>query len=223
MISNPIPCNTAFPADHVSIHSTTENGKDSGACDLGLHTQSISEEPGLPKEGISGDTDIPSKKDVNASDSDDLSSNDINTPKRQSLCDSENVDDGSTGSQDPEQAESDTSHSDDSGVEVPRPEVVSQEVGGASESADADVQQSPEQESTPDPAPQEAKAKPPPVPAPRLSFHSTERSSLPHAETSQVEEKGEVVSQDPKMDTSEKGPESQNPPGFLYKVKQYSE
>ncbi|XP_022601264.1 bridging integrator 2-like isoform X3 [Seriola dumerili] len=97
VISNPIPCNTAFPADHVSIHASTQNGKDAAPSSPVQRTQSISEETNPPEESSV------SSKDVNSSDSD-LSSSGINTPKRQSVCDNENSD-RSTGGQSPEDAE----------------------------------------------------------------------------------------------------------------------
>ncbi|XP_071389154.1 bridging integrator 2b [Centroberyx affinis] len=226
VISNPIPCNTAFPTDHVSIHSSTENGKDAGPSSPSPPDQSISEETGLPEESSGG---VPSK-DVTASDSD-LGSSGANTPKRQSTCDSENSD-RSTGSQSLEEAELEVepkaeaepepeaelgmNRSDDSGVGVPKSEVASQEVSGPSDSADSDAPQSPEQEGASEPPSQEAKTKPPPVPAPRLSFRS-ERPSPPPAEADQEQEKEEATSQDQETNGSGNDSDSQNPPGFLYK------
>uniref|UniRef100_A0A665WNP8 Bridging integrator 2-like n=1 Tax=Echeneis naucrates TaxID=173247 RepID=A0A665WNP8_ECHNA len=64
VISNPIPCNTAFPPDHVSIHSTNQNGKDAVPTSPTQHAQSISEETTPPEESSI------SSKDVNSSDSD---------------------------------------------------------------------------------------------------------------------------------------------------------
>ncbi|XP_071350754.1 bridging integrator 2b isoform X2 [Trachinotus anak] len=223
VISNPIPCNTAFPADHVSIHSSTQNGKDTAPSSPAQRTQSISEETGAPEESSV------SSKDVNSSDSD-LSSTGTNTPKRQSVCDSEN-NDRSTGGQSSEEAEEEeaaaaeaeaeaeaelaTNQSDDSGVGVTKSEAASQEVSNPSDSADSDAPQSPEQENVSDPPPEEAQPQPPPVPAPRLSFHSSDTRSLLLAEE-QEETKEAPVNQE----TAESGDDSSShsPPGFLYKA-----
>ncbi|KAM9860023.1 bridging integrator 2b isoform 2-T2 [Aulostomus maculatus] len=123
VISSPIPCNTAFPADHVSIHSSSQNGKDSVPPSPGPQT----EETSLTEESCV------SSKDVNSSDSD-LSSSGTNTPKRQSVCVSEHSR-GSSASQSPEETEMEaeaelaTNQSDDSGVGVPKSEAAGQEGG----------------------------------------------------------------------------------------------
>ncbi|KAM3878042.1 bridging integrator 2b [Diretmus argenteus] len=169
VISNPVPCNTAFPSDHVSIHVTTQNGKDAVPSSPGPHSQSISEETGLREEDSSGGGNIQSK-DVTTSDSDDPGSSGTNTPKRQSVCDSESGN-RSTGSQSPEEAEEEAEPevgmSDDSGLGVPKSEVASQEGAGPSESAGGDAPPGPEQKDVKDPPSQEVKAKPPPVPEPK--------------------------------------------------------
>ncbi|XP_054473628.1 bridging integrator 2b isoform X2 [Anoplopoma fimbria] len=146
VISNPIPCNTAFPTDHISIHSSTENGKDAEPSSPVQQTQSISEETGLPDESGA------SSKDVNSSDSD-LSSSGRETPQRQSMSDNE-TSDRSTGSQSPEAVEPEadlaTNQSDDSGVGVPKSDATSQEVSNPSDSADS-APQSPDHETVSDP------------------------------------------------------------------------
>ncbi|XP_038139046.1 bridging integrator 2b [Cyprinodon tularosa] len=93
VISNPIPCNTAFPADHVSIHPSTQNGKEAAATRVAQQSPSISEESAAAEE-----CSIPSKS-VSSSDSD-LSLSSVNTPKRQSVCDNENSN-GSTDQHEP--------------------------------------------------------------------------------------------------------------------------
>lgn len=228
VISNPIPCNTAFPADHVSIHSTSENAKDVSSTPV-KKTQSISEETSAPEEGSV------SSKDVNSSDSD-LSSGSSNTPKRQSVCDNESSDGGS-GSHGPEDEEAEakaeaeaeaeaeleveaeeeqaTSQSDDSGVEALKSEAASQEVSNPSDSADSEAAQSPEPENVSDPPSEEAKPKTAPVPAPRVSFRSTDRRPLLKA--AKVEKEEMAANQEAEPDPGEDS-STHNPPGFLYKV-----
>ncbi|KAK2862604.1 hypothetical protein Q5P01_002137 [Channa striata] len=227
VISNPIPCNTAFPADHVSIHSSTQNGKDAVPSSDAQQTQTISEEKSQPEESSV------SSKDINSSDSD-LSSSGTNTPKRQSVCDNE-TSDRSTGGQslddvnagaeadadvdadvdadaDAEadaEAELATNQSDDSGVGDQKLEGATQEVSNPSDSADSDVPQSPEQENVTDPPSEETKPKPPPVPAPRISFRSTEKRTLLTAKEQEETEESPA--------DSGEDPNSHNPPGFLYK------
>uniref|UniRef100_A0A672FU04 Bridging integrator 2-like n=1 Tax=Salarias fasciatus TaxID=181472 RepID=A0A672FU04_SALFA len=105
VISNPIPCNTAFPADHVSIKSSNQNGKDSAPAAV-QRTQSTSEDSSLPS------------KDSSSSESD-LSSSGAHTPKRRSTCDDEAAAKDGDG-QSPEETES---QSEDSGeVEPPSEE-----------------------------------------------------------------------------------------------------
>lgn len=214
VISNPIPCNTAFPADHVSLHSSTQNGKDAVPTSPVQRTESISEE--------SNPTDKSSvaSKDVSSSDSD-LSSSGTNTPHRQSVCDNENSD-RSTGSESPEHAEAaaetEAEHaatqSDDSGVGVPKSEAANQDVTSPSNSADSDALQSPDQDTASDPTPpEEVKTNPAPVPAPRQSFHSTDKPPLLAAKEQDEMEEGT-------QETTESGDDASphNPPGFLYKV-----
>nr|XP_020448840.1 bridging integrator 2-like isoform X2 [Monopterus albus] len=231
VISNPIPCNTAFPADHVSLHSSTQNGKDAVPSSPAQRTQSASEETSLPEESSV------SSKDVHSSDSD-LSSSGTNTPKRQSVCDSENSNRGSevpsTEAADAvaeadAEAEFATNQSDDSGVGVPKSETANQEVSNLSDSADSDAPQTPEQENVADPPEDEAIAKPGPVPAPRISSHSTNRHSCSPAEQqeetegeqscSPAEQQKETEGEPVNQDTVESGDDSStdNPPGFLYK------
>nr|XP_046240796.1 bridging integrator 2b isoform X2 [Scatophagus argus] len=218
VISNPIPCNTAFPADHVSIHSSTENAKEAVPSSPLQRTESIAEDTSLPEESSV------SSKDANSSDSD-LSSSGTNTPKRQSVCDNESSD-RSTGSQSLEEAkavaeaeaeaeaELAANHSDDSGVGVPKSEAATQEVSSPSDSADSDALQSPEQENVSEPPSEEAKSKPAPVPAPRISFRSTDDRPLLTAKE-QDESEEEAVS----LETTDSGEDSSfdSPPGFLYK------
>ncbi|XP_029908420.1 bridging integrator 2-like [Myripristis murdjan] len=213
VISNPIPCNTAFPADHVSIHSSTENGKDAAPTSPGQRPQSISEESSLPEESSSSGASVPSK-DVTVSDSDDVASSGAGTPKRQSMCDSENSD-RSAGSQSLEEVEPElaTNQSDDSGVGVPKSEeAASQEASGPSDSADSDAPQSPEQEKVDDPVSQEeeVKPKPPPVPAPRGSFRTADKPASYAAQ-----DKTEEPSEDQETNGSGHESESQNPPDSL--------
>ncbi|KAM4740510.1 bridging integrator 2b isoform 2-T2 [Anableps anableps] len=205
-ISNPIPCNTAFPADHVSIHSSTQNGKEAGPSSPIQQSQSISEE-----STAADDSSIPSKS-VSSSDSD-LSFSGINTPKRQSVCDNENSD-KSTHSQSPEDLEAEaelaTNQSDDSGVGVPKSEAANQDLSSPSDSADGDDVQSLDQGAVGNP-PSEA---PTPVPAPRQSFHATDQQPLlPAKEEDKTETSDKPETSEPRDDLS-----SQNPPGFLYKA-----
>ncbi|XP_062250741.1 bridging integrator 2b [Platichthys flesus] len=217
VISNPIPCNTAFPADHVSLHPSTENGKDGEpSSPPAQQTQSIAEETSQPEEGSV------SSKDINSSDSD-LSSSGTNTPHRQSVCENENSD-RSTGGQSLEEVEEQEvaeaeaelagNQSDDSGVGVPKLEAVSQEVSNPSDSADSDASHTPEQETLMDQPSEEVKPKPAPVPAPRLSFRCTDRPPLLTAD--QQEETQEATS-DQETAESKDVSGSHSPPGFLYK------
>lgn len=208
VISNPIPCNTAFPADHVSIHSSAESTKDAPSSPPAILSQSISGGKSRPEENI-----IPFK-DVNSSDSD-LSSGGSNTPKRQSTCDNS---DGTSGSQEEEEgvgdvaevqeeeeAELATIQSDDSGVGVPKSDAARQEVTSTPDSAEGDPPQDPDQEQGAAPPSEEAQPKPAPVPVPRISVSFKEKQQ----ETSQKEDAAEL-----RDDSS-----SPNPPGLLYKVR----
>ncbi|CAJ1051151.1 bridging integrator 2b isoform X2 [Xyrichtys novacula] len=215
VISNPIPCNTAFPADHVSIHASTENGKNAAHSPPAQRPESISEDTSQAEESSV------SSKDVHSSDSD-LSSSGANTPKRQSVCDSESSD-RSTKSQSPKEEEEaaaeagadlTTDQSDDSGVGVSKSEAASQEACNPSDSPDSEAPHSPEQESVSDP-PSEAKPRPGPVPAPRRSFRSTERPHIsPAAE--ETEDTEDTSVHEEKVSSGEDC-SSDNPPGFLYK------
>uniref|UniRef100_A0A3P8R4G9 BAR domain-containing protein n=1 Tax=Astatotilapia calliptera TaxID=8154 RepID=A0A3P8R4G9_ASTCA len=166
VISNPIPCNTAFPADHVSVHS--QNGKGAAPSSPVPKTQNIAEES-IPAE----ESSIPSKS-VSSSDSD-LSSSGTGSPKRQSLCDNDNSD---TSSQNPEAAvasEPAESQSEDSKEGEPKSEAAaSQEITDPSDSAGGDA---PHKDAESDPTSEEANTKPAPVPAPRVSFRSNENDS----------------------------------------------
>uniref|UniRef100_A0A3Q3DYR3 Bridging integrator 2b n=1 Tax=Hippocampus comes TaxID=109280 RepID=A0A3Q3DYR3_HIPCM len=82
VISNPIPCNTAFPSDHVSIHSTAQNGKNALPTSPGPQTQRNAGEISIVE-----DSSVPTKS--GQSSESDLSSCGTNTPKRQSVCISE--------------------------------------------------------------------------------------------------------------------------------------
>ncbi|XP_034441807.1 bridging integrator 2b [Hippoglossus hippoglossus] len=216
VISNPIPCNTAFPADHVSIHPSTQNGKDGEPS--AQQTQSSSEETSPPEEGSV------SSKDINSSDSD-LSSSGTNTPHRQSVCENENSD-RSTGGQSLEEVEEQEvaeaeaeaelagNQSDDSGVGVQKLEPVSHEVSNPFDSADSDASHTPEQETLMEPPSEEVTPKPAPVPAPRLSFRCTDRPPLLTAD--QQEDTQEATS-DQETAESKDDSSSHSPPGFLYK------
>lgn len=199
-ISNPIPCNTAFPADHVSVHS--QNGKDAAPSSPVPKTQNIAEES-IPAE----ESSIPSKS-VSSSDSD-LSSSGTGSPKRQSLCDNDNSDRSDTSSQNPEAAaasEPAESQSEDSKEGEPKSEAAaSQEITDPSGSAGGDA---PHKDAESDPTSEEANTKPAPVPAPRVSFRSNESPLLPAKEQEDLDEGLE----------SGDDSGSPSPPGFLYKV-----
>ncbi|XP_056130274.1 bridging integrator 2b [Lampris incognitus] len=223
IISSPIPCNTAFPTDHVSIHSLPQNGKDVESATASSCPQSTSEESGQLEEDTGSGT-VASSKDVTASDSDDISSNDADTPNRQSVCDSESSDRSARSeSQEEMKAEVEveldlgTSQLDDLGPRDLKPQASTEEVSGPSDSVGGDFSQSTEQENITDPPLQEVKIKAPPVPAPRLSFHSSDEHSLPSVDESQVEESRDATSQDQESNDSGTDSDSQNPPGFLYK------
>lgn len=218
VISSPIPCNTAFPDDHVSIHSSTENTKEPVYA-TPVKTQSVSEDAVAPQEGSV------SSKDVHSSDSD-LSSNGVNTPQRQSVCDNESSD-GGAESQSPEEAEIEpevgeeaegeqtASQSDDSAVAELKSEGANHEESEPSDSANGDAAQSPEPEEASDPPPEEAKPKPPPVPAPRVSFRSTDQRPLLRVAKAEIEE----TPSDHEDHDSGDNCSIQPPPGFLYKVR----
>ncbi|KAI4827630.1 hypothetical protein KUCAC02_031013 [Chaenocephalus aceratus] len=119
VISNPIPCNTAFPTDHVSLHTADgENGKDTVQ--------------GSEENAASSSKD--SSKD--SSDSE-LSSSGSNSPQRQSVCEQEE-----TESLNQEEVEVEVedelaeNQSDDSGLEVPKSEAANQEVSEPCDAAE---------------------------------------------------------------------------------------
>ncbi|XP_068172111.1 bridging integrator 2b [Antennarius striatus] len=217
VISNPIPCNTAFPADHVSIYASVENSKGAVPTSPTQQTVSISEEPSLAEESVE------SNKTANSSDSD-LSSSGTNTPKRQSVCNNESSG-RSTGSPSPDEAEAEeeaeaeaeaelaADHLDDSGMGEPKMEMVNQEAPNH-DSADGDAPRSSQEECASDPPPENAKSKPPPIPAPRISFRSADRRPLLPKEG---REKKENTSVNQERGDSGDDSSSHNPPGFLYK------
>ncbi|XP_068598515.1 bridging integrator 2b [Brachionichthys hirsutus] len=220
VISNPIPCNTSFPADHVSIYATADDAKVAVPTSPTQQTVSISEEASQAEESIL------SSKTANSSDSD-LSSSGANTPKGQSECNDESSD-RSTGSPSldeveveaaapaEEEAEAEdelaANQLDDSEVGEPKTEAANQD---ESNPLDGDSLQSPEKETVSEPPLDNAKPKPPPVPAPRISFRSTDRRPLLIQEEELEKKEGQSVNQgsaDSGDDSS-----SHNPPGFLYK------
>ncbi|XP_068567933.1 bridging integrator 2b isoform X2 [Cebidichthys violaceus] len=189
VISNPIPCNTAFPTDHVSIHPSTENGKDVEPSSPVQQTQSTSEETGLPEESSA------SSKDVNSSDSD-LSSSGANTPQRRSVSDNE-TSDRCKGSQSPEEVEAKadpaTNQSDDPVVGVPKSEAASQEVSNPCDSADSALQ-SPEQENASDPG-----------------SESPEQDVSDPASESPEQDVSDPAPESPEQDVSDPAPEEAGP------------
>ncbi|KAF7208798.1 bridging integrator 2b isoform X1 [Nothobranchius furzeri] len=201
VISNPVPCNTAFPADHVSIHSSTQNGKDDACPSLTQRTPSIAEESNTPESSV------PSK----CSSDSDLSSSSTNSPQRRSVCDENG--DKSTRSQSPEEAELETKQSD-SVPGVPKSEATSQELGSPPESEGGDTRQGLDQDVVGGPPSEEAKPRPAPVPAPRVSFRST--GGRPLISPSNQEKTAEA-SVNQETSESREDSTSHSPPGFLYK------
>ncbi|XP_038552906.1 bridging integrator 2b isoform X2 [Micropterus salmoides] len=198
VISNPIPCNTAFPTDHVSIHSSNENGNDGVPSSPAQKTQSIAEETSLPEESSV------SSKNVNSSDSD-LSSCSTNTPKRQSICDNEN---SNKSTESPEEAEA--------AVEAETElATIQSDVPNPSDSADSDSAHIPKQEIVSDPPSEEAKPKPAPVPVPRLSLCSIGAGEEEEEEEEEIEEIEEAEEASVNQETADSS--SDFPPGFLYK------
>ncbi|XP_061689113.1 bridging integrator 2b [Syngnathoides biaculeatus] len=203
VISNPIPCNTAFPADHVSVHSSTQNGKNASPSSPAPQNPrksgeiTIVEDSGIhTKTGLSSDSD--------------LSSCGTNTPRRQSVCVSELGDRSTSESVDEVEAEISTNHSDDSSI--PKSEVASQETSGPSDCA-GDASHISDQEDNESEAPaEEAKIKIAPVPAPRVSFRSEKCPLLPTKEE-EVEEASDIKERACSGDDCD----SHFPPGFLYK------
>ncbi|XP_034089142.1 bridging integrator 2b isoform X1 [Gymnodraco acuticeps] len=199
VISNPIPCNTAFPTDHVSLHTADgENGKDTV---MG-----------------SGENAASSSKD--SSDSE-FSSSGSNSPQRQSVCEQEE-----TESLNQEEVEVEDelaeNQSDDSGVGVPKSEAANQEVSEPCDAAESELQEEKDEEEVEEEVVSEApsskemgKPKAPPVPTPRVSFHCTDKPPLLPAKE-QEEETEEASDNQEKADSGEDST-SHNPPGFLYK------
>ncbi|KAG7275904.1 hypothetical protein CRUP_009593 [Coryphaenoides rupestris] len=172
VISNPIPCNTAFPSDHVSIHPTGQAGGQPSAPDTLTRAPSASPEHDLSEDLAGAASKDSASKDSasSSSDLDDLGCNSSDTPKRQSASDSE-IGDGSAGRQSPTDTEADppehgSSQSDDSGVGVPAPEVAGQGVEDPVPhvSDSASQQQSPpeQRDEANQAAPPEVKARAPP-------------------------------------------------------------
>ncbi|KAM6946908.1 bridging integrator 2b isoform 1-T1 [Lycodopsis pacificus] len=219
VISNPIPCNTAFPTDHMSIHPSTENGKDGEPSSPVQQIQSTAEETGLPEESSA------SSKDVNSSDSD-LSSSGTNTPHGQSVSDNE-TSDRCTGSQSPEEveveAEADlaTNQSDDSVACVPKSEAASQEVSNPGDSADGTLQ-SPEQENVSDPtseSPEQENVSDPTSESPEQENVSDptsespeqENVSDPTSESPEQENVSDPTSESPEQNVSDQASEEAGP------------
>uniref|UniRef100_A0A8C6UHJ8 Bridging integrator 2b n=1 Tax=Neogobius melanostomus TaxID=47308 RepID=A0A8C6UHJ8_9GOBI len=205
VISNPIPCNTAFPADHVSINSS--NGSDTSSTSS-QQSQSAPEEVGLPEDGGS------SSKDVKNSDSD-LSSSGNSTPQRRSLCDNDHSDSSSgnhsmTDAQRAAEPELPNAQSEESGEAAPETEAVSPEEPDPAPSADTGDAQSLSQDDAGEAPTEEVKPKAPPVPAPRLSFRRTERHP-PRPEKQEQSDENEA-------NETAASEEPTNPPEFLYKV-----
>uniref|UniRef100_A0A8C7XKY9 Bridging integrator 2b n=1 Tax=Oryzias sinensis TaxID=183150 RepID=A0A8C7XKY9_9TELE len=198
VISNPIPCNTAFPTDHVSIHSSTENGKGAAPSPQGQRTESVSEESNTPSKRSS------------FSDSD-ISSSSTNTPKRESMCENE---DESVQSPQESEPEPTASQPENLESEAPVEKTESQEVEGSSGSSDGTTTQTLDQVTADDPTSNEAETKPAPVPAPRLSFRASDsRSALLPQDEEQEEAEETFESPEPTEDSI-----SHNPPSFLYKA-----
>ncbi|XP_077386520.1 bridging integrator 2b isoform X2 [Festucalex cinctus] len=204
LISNPIPCNTAFPADHVSIHSSAQNGKNAlpssppppqTQSDSG-ETCAAQESVAPPKSGLSSDSD--------------LSSCGTNTPRRRSECVSERSDTSPSESLAEAEAELATNQSDDSGV--PKSDAARRDTSSPSDCAGSDEAAVAEREDDDDAseAPsEEAESKSPPVPAPRVSF----RSEKPPLLTAKEEETAESDNKEMTDGSEDDG----YPPGFLYK------
>ncbi|CAL8256441.1 unnamed protein product [Arctogadus glacialis] len=170
VISNPIPCNTAFPSDHVSQRPT---GPDAPA----PNTHTPSQEPLNWDNAAGSASKDPPSSSSSVSELDDLGSECSDTPKRQSACDGESG--SERRSPDRTAAEADlpelgSSQSDDSGVGGPTPEGAGQDVA------------------PPLPPVREAKAKAPPVPTPRTSFGAADRRSDSRGKAGAEAEKQEV-------------------------------
>uniref|UniRef100_A0A3Q2Z0A9 Bridging integrator 2b n=1 Tax=Hippocampus comes TaxID=109280 RepID=A0A3Q2Z0A9_HIPCM len=210
VISNPIPCNTAFPSDHVSIHSTAQNGKNALPTSPGPQTQRNAGEISIVE-----DSSVPTKS--GQSSESDLSSCGTNTPKRQSVCISEPGEQSAT-IESLEEAEAvaglSTNQPDNSGVA--KSDVAGQETSTSSDGEGRDAPLVPEQEESASQAPseEEAKTNTAPVPAPRLSFRSEKGPLLPAEEQ---REEMEGASDIKETAGSRDDCDSHFPPGFLYK------
>ncbi|KAL0977866.1 hypothetical protein UPYG_G00162370 [Umbra pygmaea] len=225
VISAPIPCNTAFPSDHTSLHPSTS--PESAPPSHETSSQSISEEPAA----LAGETDEgtgtaePSIQTSETSDfSDDLSSNGTPTPNRRSACDSDNGVGSDAASEGPgELSQGMTSEplgklKESNGVEVlaQKSEIPGSEVpivqDASPEAAEGKILHDSEKAADP-PGPERAKA--PPCPAPRRSVSA--------AEVELAEASGEtrrVISLDLQAGNAtntENASSSENAPGFLYK------
>ncbi|XP_057700795.1 bridging integrator 2b [Corythoichthys intestinalis] len=206
-ISSPIPCNTAFPADHISINFTTQNGDAVAPTSPEPQTQSISSD--ISREEDSG---IPTQ--IGVSSDSDLSSCDNSTHHRQSVCVSEPSDRSTSESLEEVEAEAELSTNQcESGVS--KSEVSSEESAIPSDCALSDAPHIPNQEDNASEAQsEEVKTKNAPIPAPRRSFRS-EKDLFPSAMENQEETKGDF---DTKMSAgSQDDCDGQYPPGFLYK------
>ncbi|XP_077460031.1 bridging integrator 2b [Stigmatopora argus] len=219
-ISNPIPCNTAFPSDHISIKSTSQNGGDA------VPTSPEPQTPSVPSE-ICKEEDSSVPTQIGVSSDSDLSSCDNNTQRRQSVCVSEPSDRSTSESSDEEEAEAELSiEQSDSGIPkselasdetaIPsdcKSEFASDETAIPSDCADVDAPHIPEQEENAgESQPVEAETKIAPIPAPRLSFRSEKDLSV----NEELEEtKGDCDSK--MLAGSQDDCEAQLPPGFLYK------
>uniref|UniRef100_A0A8C5BLR8 BAR domain-containing protein n=1 Tax=Gadus morhua TaxID=8049 RepID=A0A8C5BLR8_GADMO len=187
VISNPIPCNTAFPSDHVSQRPT---GPDAPAPD----THTPSQEPLNWDNAAGSASKDPPSSSSSVSELDDLGSECSDTPKRQSACDGESG--SERRSPDRTAAEADlpelgSSQSDDSGVGGPTPEGAGQDVA------------------PPVPPVREAKAKAPPVPTPRTSFGAADRRSDSRGKAGAEAEKQEVEAEKQEVEAEKQEVEKQ--------------
>ncbi|XP_033977723.1 bridging integrator 2b isoform X1 [Trematomus bernacchii] len=210
VISNPIPCNTAFPTDHVSLHTADgENGKDT----------------------VQGSEENAAENSSKDSSDSEFSSTGSNSPQRQSVCEQEG-----TESLNQEEVEVEVedelaeNQSDDSGVGVPKSEAAIKEVSEPCDAAESELQEKEEEEedeedeeeveeevSEAPSSKEEGKPKAPPVPTPRVSFHCTDKPPLLPAkeQEEETEEASEASDNQEKADSGEDST-SHNPPGFLY-------
>ncbi|CAL8274363.1 unnamed protein product [Boreogadus saida] len=187
VISNPIPCNTAFPSDHVSQRPT---GPDAPA----PNTHTPSQEPLNWDNAAGSASKDPPSSSSSVSELDDLGSECSDTPKRQSACDGESG--SERRSPDRTAAEADlpelgSSQSYDSGVGGPTPEGAGQDVA-------------------PPLLPvREAKAKAPPVPTPRTSFGAADRRSDSRGKAGAEAEKQEVEAEKQEVEAEKQEVEKQ--------------